>query len=83
MVEHNVNPQTDKCVRCGRNSFNRKHRPECLTTGDYVEKWSKEASMNESIQDYKAAGYEVAIEELLEAARHLVRWQREHGGPAN
>lgn len=34
---HNVNPQTDRCIRCGRNAFNRKNHPICMTA-DYIEK---------------------------------------------
>lgn len=41
-MEHFVNPVTDRCVRCGRNSFNRANQPKCMTTGDYVEKWACE-----------------------------------------
>jgi hypothetical protein len=48
MKEHDINPQTNRCVRCGRNAFNRNVQPVCMTTGDYVEKWNLEA---EAIKD--------------------------------
>ena len=41
-MQHNINPVTDRCVRCGRNGFNRNNQPNCMTTGDYVEKWNAE-----------------------------------------
>lgn len=41
-VAHNVNPETDRCVRCGKNRFKREQYPNCMTTGDYVTKWQAE-----------------------------------------
>lgn len=41
-LAHDVNPATDRCVRCGRNRFNRDQQPHCMTTGDYVQKWQEE-----------------------------------------
>lgn len=44
-LAHDVNPATDRCVRCGRNRFNRDQQPYCMTTGDYVQKWQEEAEV--------------------------------------
>jgi hypothetical protein len=52
--QHTVNPVTDRCVRCGRNAFNRKNHPLCMTTGDYVEKWNLEEDNRKATEPEEA-----------------------------
>jgi hypothetical protein len=49
--EHSVNPETGRCVHCGRNEFNRQIQPKCLRAYEAARDSSRKANVELAFED--------------------------------